>query len=160
MKRLSILTLACVLSFSFLTCSKAPRHPKTPKAVVQALFERVGTFKEAQNAAKENESSEEAAKALADSKQAVSDLFVTPQKAKLIAMPLVLLDLEDVDILDEKIDGDNAEVTIEHTVVGIGRLVELKESAQKRRQMTFQLKKENGRWLISDAGGILQKFGK
>jgi hypothetical protein len=160
MKRLLAVMLACSLPLAFLACGEASRHPKTPTVVVQELFVRVGTFKDAQKAAKENESSEEAAKALADSKQAVGALFLNPQKAKLLTMPLVFLDLEDVDFLEEKIDGDNAEVTIEHTVVGVGQLVELQESAQKRRKMTFQLKKENGRWLISDTGGILQKFGR
>jgi hypothetical protein len=160
MKKLLTVTLACLLACSFLACGVASRHPKTPTAVVQELFVRVGAFKEAQSAAKENESSEEAAKALAESKQAVGSLFVNPQKARLITMPLVFLDLEDVEFLDETIDGDSAEVTIEHTVVGIGKVVELKESAQKRSEMTFQLKKEDGRWLISDTGGILQKFGR
>ena len=160
MKKLLTVALACLLAFGLPACSKASRHPKTPKAVVQALFVRVGEFKEAQRTAKENDSSEEAAEALAESKEAVSSLFVNPKNAKLITMPLMFLDLEDVDFLDEKIDGESAEVTIEHTVVGFGQVVELKESAQKRRKMTFQLTKEDGRWLITNVGGILQKFGR
>ena len=87
-------------------------------------------------------------------------LFLNPQKGKMIMAPLMLLDLRDVSFLDEKIDGNNAEVTIEHTVVGFGQRVELQESAQTRRKMTFQLKKEDGRWLISDLGGILGQFGR
>jgi len=152
--------IACWLLLGLPACSKAPRHPKTPTAVVQALFAGIGELKEAKSAAKEQGSTEDAAQALTESRAALDALFLNPQKAKLLMMPLMLLDLEDVDFLGEKIDGENAEVTIEHTVVGLGQRVKLQESAQSRTKMTFQLKKEQGRWLISDTGGILQKFGR
>jgi hypothetical protein len=75
-------------------------------------------------------------------------------------MPLVLLDLDDVEFVEEKINGQSAEVTIEHTVVGLGQKFKLKESAQQRSQITLQLKKEKGRWKIADMGGILGRFGR
>ena len=160
MRKWLIFGMACLLSLGLPVCSNTPSHPKTPTAVVQELFMRIQAIKAAQKAAKEGGSTEEMAEALPESRAAVDSLFVNPQKAKLLTMPLFLLDLEDVDFLEEKIDGDSATVTIEHTVVGFGQMVKLKESAQERRRMTLQLKKEEGRWLISDLGGILNKFGR
>lgn len=160
MRKWLTLGIACWLSCGLLACSNTPAHPKTPTAVVQALFMRVRAFKDAQKIAKEKGSTEEAAKDLMESRAALDSLFLNSQKAKLIMIPLMLLNLEDVDFLDEKIDGNNAEVTIEHTVVGFGQQFKLQESAQTRTKMTFQLEREEGRWLISDAGGILRKFGR
>jgi len=124
------------------------------------LFTRISEYKDAQKTADEESSSEETAKKLEEARTAVEALFLNPTKAKLIMMPLLLLDMEDIAFLDEKIDGENAEVTIEHTVVGFGQHIKLQGSAQTRAKMTFQLKKEGGRWLISDTGGILQRFGR
>ena len=160
MKKWLTVAIACWLLVGLPACSKAPAHPKTPTAVVQTLFTETRELKDAMSAAKEQGSTEEAAQKLTESRAAVDALFLNAQKAKLLMIPLMLLDLDDVDFLDEKIDGENAEVTIEHTVVGFGQRVKLQEAAQSRTKMTFQLKKEQGRWLISDTGGILRKFGR
>jgi hypothetical protein len=158
MRRLVIFGIACGLVCVFLACGIGSSHPRTPKAVVQELFARIQLLKAAKQTADKG-STEPALEDPAEAKAAVDDLFLNPDRGKLIMMPLMFLDLEDVVFLDEKIDGMNAEVTIEHTVVGIGQFIELQESAQKRTTMTFQLKKVEGRWLISDIGGILSKFG-
>ncbi len=160
MRKWLTIGIACWLSLGLLACSMGSSHPRTPTAVVQALFTRIGEVKNAQKMVKETGSTEETDKALSEARAAVDSLFLNPQKAKLIMMPIMFLDLQDVDFLDEKIDGENAQVTIEHTVVGFAQRVKLQESAQTRATITFQLKKENGRWLISDMGGILGKFGR
>ena len=134
-----IFGITCWLAFGLLACSKTPQHPKTPTAVVQALFVRIEAVKDAKKTIPEESSPEEATTILTESRAALNSLFLDPRRAKLIMMPLLLLDLDDVDFLEEKIDGNNAEVKIEHTVVGFGRSFKLQESAQRKRQMTFQL---------------------
>ncbi len=155
--RCLIIGMSCWPAFAFLACGGESQHPKTPTAAVQTLFFRIETIKDAGETTSEKVSGEETAKELSDSTADMGALFLNPKRAKLIIAPLFLLDLNDVEFLEEKIDGNTAEVTTEHTVVGFGRSLELRESAQPRRKMTFQLKKEKGRWLISDVGGILQK---
>lgn len=160
MRKWFIFGIACWLLLDLPACSKAPQYPETPTAVVQTLFARVREMKEARKTASEKSTPEKIAKDSKESRVTLDSLFLNPQKAKLIMAPLAFLDLEDVEFLEEKIDGNDAEVTIEHTVTGIGQSFKLEESAQNRKTMTFQLKKEDGRWLISDLGGILKKYGR
>jgi len=117
-------------------------------------------FKAAAKQAREDGSTEESAKDLAKSKTDLNALFLNQDKAKLLMMPLAFIKSEKIEFIEEKIDGDNAEVTIGHTVVGLGLDSQLAQSAQQRRQLSFQLKKEKGRWMISDIGGILGRFGR
>ena len=157
------LVLGCIawLPFVLSACSKGTTpHPKTPRAVVETLFERVEAIKEAAKQAKEDGSTEEAAKDLAKSKTDLNSLFLNQDKAKLLMMPLAFIKSEQVEFIEETIEGDHAEVTIEHTVVGLGLDSQLAQSAQQRRQVSFQLKKEKGRWMISDIGGVLGRFGR
>ena len=156
------LVLGCTAWFAFvlLGCSKGSAHPKTPRAVVETLFERMQVFKAAAKQAREDGSTEESAKDLAKSKTDLNALFLNQDKAKLLMMPLAFIKSEKIEFIEEKIDGDNAEVTIGHTVVGLGLDSQLAQSAQQRRQLSFQLKKEKGRWMISDIGGILGRFGR
>jgi len=160
MRKWLTLAIACSLSFGLLDCSKGPEHPKTPTAVVQALFVRIRQVKDATKRTRKEGSAEQAARDLVQSRIALHDLFLTPKKAKLIMMPLAFLDLKDVEFLEEKIDRDNAEVVVAHTVAGFGQQVKLRESAQSRTQVTFQLTKETGHWKISDIDGILAKYGR
>jgi hypothetical protein len=161
MKRYVTWGIVCVLLTGLAACGVTSSHPRTPTAVVQALFTRIQGYKTAEKTALDQGLSvDEAKQARAEAKAAVDSLFLTPEKAQFITVPLMFLDFADVEFLDETIDGSNAEVTIEHSVVGFAQRVQLEEAAQSRTQMTFQLQKQDGRWLISDTGGILQKFGR
>ena len=161
MKNYWLIAFIGLLPFGLWSCNSDTSHPKTPSAVVETLFERVEAIKEAAKQAKEDDSTEEVAKDLAKSKTDLNDLFLNQDKAKLLMMPLAFIKSEQVEFIEETIEGDHAEVTIEHTVVvGLGLDSQLAQSAQQRRQVSFQLKKEKGRWMISDIGGVLGRFGR
>lgn len=153
--------VAC-LPFTFLACSEkgSSSHPETPRAVVESLFEQVRFIKTMANKAKEEGSKEEAAKELAKSKIDLNALFLNQDKAKLLMMPLAFVKSEQVEFIEEKIDDAKAEVTIEHTIVGFGALAKPEGLPPERRQLTFQLEKQKGRWLISDIGGVLARYGR
>lgn len=144
MKKFVIMGIIILVPFAFLVFKEEP----PPKVVVETLFERIAEVKDALKKTKEEGSSEAAAKELAESKDSVESLFLNPRRAKVIIFSLMILDLEDVTFLEERIDGKSAEVIIEHIVVGFGQQATLKESVQKRDRMTFQLKKERGQWKI------------
>lgn len=150
------------LAFVFSACSDkgASSHPETPRAVVEALFEQVRMIKAAAKKAKEEDSTGEAAEELAVSKTDLNALFLNQDKAKLLMMPLAFVQSEQVEFIEEKIDADKAEVTIEHTIVGFGALAKPEGLPPERRQLTFQLEKQKGRWLISDIGGVLASYGR
>lgn len=152
------------LGLAFTACSDrgTSSHPKTPGAVVEALFEQVRIIKAAAKKAKEEGSTDEAAKELAKSKTDLNALFLNQDKAKLLMMPLAFVQSEQVEFIEEKIDDDKdkAEVTIEHTIVGFGALARPEGLPPERRQLTFQLEKQRGRWLISDIGGVLASYGR
>ena len=160
MKNYRLIAFMLWLPFGLLACNRDAAHPKTPSAVVEALFERVQVIKEATKQAREDGSTEQAANHLASSETELNSLFLNPDKAKLLMMPLALIQSEEVEFIDEKIDGNKAEVTIEHTITGFGLQTKLAETAQERRQLTFQLQKQKGRWMISDIGGVLARFGR
>ena len=155
-----ILIFILSLPFGLSSCNKNASHPKTPRAVVEALFEQVQTIKATAKKAKEEGSTEEAAKELAASKTDLNALFLNQDKAKLMMMPLAFVQSEQVEFIEEKIDDDKAEVTIEHTIVGFGAFAKPEGAPPERRQLTFQLEKQKGRWLISDIGGVLASYGR
>jgi len=99
---------------------------------------------------KDDALSEEAAGELAESRASVEDAFLNPRRAKAMVFTLMVLDLENMVFLEEKIDGDNAEVLMEYTVVGFGEQSLIDESARKRDRITFLLKKQKGRWKVAD----------
>lgn len=160
MKKWFIITFIGWLPFGLLACSKGPSHPTTPRAVVETLLKRVEIIKAATKKAKEDGSTEETAKDLAKSHTDLHSLFLNQDKAKLLMMPLAFIKSEKVEFIDEKINGDHAEVTIEHTIVGFGSLAKPKEAPPERRKLTFQLQKQKGRWMISDIGGVLASYGR
>lgn len=151
--------MAC-LPLGLVSCSKedTSSHPRTPKAVVVALLEQVKLMKAASKRAKKEGPDSQAAKDLAASKTDLNALFLSPDKAKLIMMPLLMIKSEDVDFIEEKITGENADVTIEHTITGFAMLAKPEGAPPERRRLTFQLQKEGGRWMVSDVGGVLAGY--
>ncbi len=125
---------------------------QSPSVVVETVFVRIANVKDAVKKTKEEGSSKEAARELAESRASLQNTFLHPRKAKLIVFPLMMLDLEKVELVEERVDGKTARVIIEYTVVGFGQRAAFDESVQKRDRMTFRLKKEKGRWLIADIG--------
>lgn len=117
-------------------------------------------MKAASKEAKKEGPDSQAARDLAESKTDLNALFLNPDKAKLIMMPLLLIKSEEVDFIGEKISGDKAEVTIEHSITGIGLLAKPEGLPPERRQLTFQLHKDGGRWMVSDIGGVLASYGR
>lgn len=162
MKRYLIVVIIAMMTLSFAACIKGERssHPKTPKAVVAALLKQVQLMKAASEVARELGPESQAAKDLAASKTDLNALFLNPEKAKLIMMPLLLIKSEQVDYIKEHVTGNNAEVTIEHTITGIGLLAKSEGLPPERRQLTFQLQKDGGRWMVSDIGGVLASYGR
>lgn len=146
MKKWLIGGIILVAFAAFFPWSKEP----TPSVAVETLFARIANVKDAVKKTKEEISSEEAARELAESRTALQNTFLHPRKAKLIVFPLMMLDLEKVELVEERVDGKTAWVIIEYTVAGFGQKAEFDDSVQKRDRMTFRLKKEKGRWMIAD----------
>jgi len=135
----------CLLVF-FFPWSKA----QAPGMVVENLLAGIAEVKDAAKKMKDDALSEEAAGELAESRASVEDAFLNPRRAKAMVFTLMVLDLENMVFLEEKIDGDNAEVLMEYTVVGFGEQSLIDESARKRDRITFLLKKQKGRWKVAD----------
>ncbi len=121
-----------------------------PGVVVENLIAGIEEVKDAAKKMKEDALSEEAARELSESRASLEDAFLNPRRAKAMVFTLMVLDLKDFVFLEEKIDGNNAEVLMEYTVVDFGGQSVLDESARKRDRMAFILKKEKGRWKIAD----------
>ena len=162
MKKHLMLALIAMLLLAFVSCSKEDpsSHPQTPKAVVAALLKQVQLMKAVSKQAKKEGPDSQAAEKLAASKTNLKSLFLNPDKARLIMMPLLMIKSENVDFIAEKISGENADVTIEHTITGFGILTKPEGAPPERRQVTFQLQKEGGRWMVSDVGGVLAGYGR
>ena len=137
----------CLLVF-FFPWSKA--QAPAPGMVVENLLAGIAEVKDAAKKMKDDALSEEAAGELAESRASVEDAFLNPRRAKAMVFTLMVLDLENMVFLEEKIDGDNAEVLMEYTVVGFGEQSLIDESARKRDRITFLLKKQKGRWKVAD----------
>ncbi len=135
----------CLLVF-FFPWGKA----QAPGMVVENLLAGIAEVKDAAKKMKDDALSEEAAGELAESRASVEDAFLNPRRAKAMVFTLMVLDLENMVFLEEKIDGDNAEVLMEYTVVGFGEQSLIDESARKRDRITFLLKKQKGRWKVAD----------
>ncbi|MFO8110923.1 MAG: hypothetical protein R6T92_00285, partial [Desulfosalsimonadaceae bacterium] len=146
MKKWLIGGIILVAFAAFFPWSKEP----PPSVVVETVFARITDVKDAVKKTKEEGSSKDAAKELAESRTSLQSAFLHPRKAKLIVFPLMMLDLEKVELVEERVDGKTAWVIIEYTVVGFGQKAAFDESVRKRDRMTFRLKKEKGRWLIAD----------
>lgn len=146
MKKLLAIAVIAAIPFALFVF----KEERPPQAVVETLFARITELKDALKQIKEEGSSEAAAEELAKSRDSVQNLFLNPRRAKALVFSLMMLDLENVFFLEERIEGKNAEVTIMYTVTGFGQQATIEESAQKRDQVTFQLKKEKGRWKIAN----------
>jgi hypothetical protein len=151
-------TFLLVVACGILTSCGNDQYSQSPTETVEALFLRLDAVKTASKATKNGASGEEAAEKLAKTKVDLGSLFLNREKAKLIMMPLAMLDSQKVEVVEEHIDGGVSSVVVEYLVVGfVG--VKL-EAAPKKKRITIQLTQDSGRWLISDVGGILKRYGK
>ncbi len=161
LKRWLIYVLALLLVFMVLSCCKGENNRKTPTEVIKVFFEKTRSLKAAIKKSKEEGVSNQADRELINARSALEPLFLTPKKGKLLTAPMMLLDLEEIAYIEEKIDGERATVTTEHSVIGFaGKVKLIGEAAKKRKKITFELVNKDGAWLISDLNGILATYGR
>ena len=112
-----------------------------------------------ENKIKPEEMSKEQVQEFIESGKKIRTLFEDSRTAKLIMASWMVLDVEEFEIIEEKISGDRAEVTARMRVGAIQGLdMDLIEKPKPKEQK-FSLKLTDGRWIITDLSDLLQKHG-
>ncbi|MCB1155026.1 MAG: hypothetical protein H6684_16045 [Deltaproteobacteria bacterium] len=138
-------------------CTKKPEpipdYQKDPASAVLALMDAIAQFKDSDTTA------------VADKEAALAKINLLFGERKEQAKPVIglfmLVNMKDVEVVSVDTHGDSSDVTVKHSVrsIGIGGN-EMTFGGDNTKESVFQLRNVDGRWIIWDLGGILDKHGR
>jgi hypothetical protein len=129
-----------VLTFLF-GCGK--NLQQTPDSTIEAFLENIGKL---------NETSPTT---IGQAKKLLRSLFSTEKAYEAFTTTFRNISIEKYSISEPMISGSDAKVVVSMETKGLIGITQ-----EEEREVTFNLVQENGKWLIKDIAGILEKFEK
>lgn len=148
--------LAAVAVLTYAACKAAPEQGKTPADAVRYFHDSIQVLRDLSLQAEDAVATDpDLTKKINEKRSKLRSLFPDPKTATILMTTFAIANIQEHSILSEKIDGSAATVRVVRTPGSLGDAPA--GAAQAPGEMIFELKRQKGRWFITDIDGLITR---